>query len=171
MQFPNYDGHLLFSTLQRSQRADRSVAGAQGLLTFVWKLENQFWPPCLDNKAIPSPSVQHYCCTGAVTCADLLFILFFRDVPWCLHPQALKDVVVPVDHKKHTCVFPKCVGFSHKDREDQLQSTAFCGAGTVVPAWAVVLHLSCKISFCGGFLLLLLLGTHSRNTSSLENDF
>lgn len=113
-------------------------------------------PHVQDKKAIPSPPAQHYCCAGAVMCANLLFLPFFRDVPWCLHPQALKDVVVPVDHEKHACFFPECVAFSHKDMQE---------AGTVVPAWAVVLHLSCKISFCGGLLVLLLLGSHSRNMS------
>lgn len=131
-----------------------------GLLTFVWKLETQFWPPCLD-KVISSPAIQHYCCK-VQSRVDLLFHPFFRGVPWYLHPQGLKDIVVPLDHKKHACLFPKCVGFSHADMQE---------AGTVIPAWAVVLHLSCNISFCGGLLLLLLLGSHSRNMSSLENYF
>lgn len=70
--------------------------------------------------------------------------------------------MAPIDHKKHAYFFPKCMDFSHKDMQE---------AGTVVAAWAVVLHLSCKISFCGGLLPLLLLGSHSRNMRSLENDF
>lgn len=48
-QFPECDGHLLLSSLQRCQRADTSVADGQGALVFMWKLETQFWSPRPDS--------------------------------------------------------------------------------------------------------------------------
>jgi len=114
-QFPHYNGHLLLGTLQRCQRADtRALQISRECLPSFgsWRLNSG--PPHLD-ETIPFPSVPAlllYKC--GVTYVDLLFIHFFGDAPCCLPPQALKDAVVPVDHKSHTCVFPKCLGLCHK---------------------------------------------------------